>query len=491
MATYRRTIITLDDNTAKKDYMLFAVFEKLWPGMEKPQCQLHCIHKGVDNAKRFDVGVHVDEIDEQNEIVDNPLPYVKLNNPVEMMWGKMYRDPDQGVEGFLLKKEHEDIDSVTDVLPITQSVQKVWCWFDMQRKMYSFLEANNISLAKIGKYTKSKLGIDICENELHIGCIYVVHYSIIKSVHVETIPMMPAVRCEIDWWEPAQEDVYIRVTERIIDKRSTPHQSIVAVKSGDKFALVQMDTRPKRIDIDITTAYDEKLFFLRNIAFLSTIADSNPKPEGKHTLATSAKQKAIGLEHYLRPAILNKEAIIQKQKMEFVFFDGDPNKKDENKAQAKACVERMISMAEKNVVIADPYFSKNQFDEYIAPLNNSELQISIVNCKEQMEEVASARTKASGVKVTWQEVISELGAAVTAYNAGGKSKAIVYCIQGQGRLHDRFVLTDNEGWIIGSSLSEFGGRGCSIVKLSESAHKTVNDLLQGWCDDRTVSDIIG
>ena len=151
----------------------------------------------------------------------------------------------------------------------------------------------------------------------------------------------------------------------------------------------------------------------------------------------------------------------------------------------------MISRAEKKIVIADPYFSKMQFDEYIALLEDSKLDICIVNCKEQLEEVARRLSKARETTVTWQDVVNEIRVSVENYNGKGKvSKVTVYVIQGQGRLHDRFVMTETEGWMIGSSLSEFGNRACCIVKLSDSAMQQLNELVSTWCEDRAVSDKI-
>ena len=117
MSKYRRTIITLDDTQSGKDYMLLAIFEKLWPDMQNLcAVAIHKIHKGVDGAGRFNVGVHVDEVDIQVNVEDDPLPHVRLHTPVDMLWGDIHRDPDQGVAGFRLKKDHEDLDSITTLL---------------------------------------------------------------------------------------------------------------------------------------------------------------------------------------------------------------------------------------------------------------------------------------------------------------------------------------------------------------------------------------
>ena len=63
MSIYRRTIITLDDTQTKIDYMLFCVFERLWPDMISPNSyHKHPKGKNFNNDNRFDICVHVDEI---------------------------------------------------------------------------------------------------------------------------------------------------------------------------------------------------------------------------------------------------------------------------------------------------------------------------------------------------------------------------------------------------------------------------------------------
>ena len=110
------------------------------------------------------------------------------------------------------------------------------------------------------------------------------------------------------------------------------------------------------------------------------------------------------------------------------------------------------------------------------------LEITIVNCKEQLEVVAH------GLQKQFHEIENELKTLVASFNANVNGNNVaIYCITGQGRLHDRFVLTEEEGWQIGSSLSEFGTRACCIIKLFDSAHMELANLLRGWCNDGSVS----
>ena len=62
MVQYRRTILTLDDTQMGIDYMLFCVFEKLWPDMVSPiPLHYHPLGKNFNDDGRFDICAHVDE----------------------------------------------------------------------------------------------------------------------------------------------------------------------------------------------------------------------------------------------------------------------------------------------------------------------------------------------------------------------------------------------------------------------------------------------
>lgn len=63
MSMYRRTIVTLDDTQTGIDYMMFCVFEILWPDMVSPNpLHQHLIGKDFNSDGRYYIGVHVDEV---------------------------------------------------------------------------------------------------------------------------------------------------------------------------------------------------------------------------------------------------------------------------------------------------------------------------------------------------------------------------------------------------------------------------------------------
>ena len=62
------------------------------------------------------------------------------------------------------------------------------------------------------------------------------------------------------------------------------------------------------------------------------------------------------------------------------------------------------------------------------------------------------------------------------YATNGECKEMA----GDGRIHDRFIITEKYGWIIGSSFGELGNRVCSIIKMSDAIRLHILRIFEGW-----------
>lgn len=61
-----------------------------------------------------------------------------------------------------------------------------------------------------------------------------------------------------------------------------------------------------------------------------------------------------------------------------------------------------------------------------------------------------------------------------------------HVVLGKGMVHDRFILLDNDGWLIGSSFNEFGNRASTIVKMPNSAFVTISNRVKSWIKDSSI-----
>lgn len=467
----------------KVDYMLYAVFEYIEPDMEDyGLMHVHKIKKTIDAANRFQLGVHIDDVKIQ-DVFPEPIAHVKLKNPVKVLAHDMRRDPDDGVPGFKLMKNHEDIDSLMSVLPERPCIHEVWAWFDVQRAIVHFLKANGIKLITLDSFINKYLGFKFSEHELHIGCIYVVKYGPIRNVKIESIPSMPAVRVEVSRRMHSNlGQLRVLVRECKLDKQSEQDAFEEFIPVNCCVAVVNMAKTPLKIDVDIFDQNNQQVYFLRKVTFLGGPVERKPNRVLK--ALGEAASNVIGLEDYLRPAILAKEREKEIANMEFIFFDGDRDSKknEQNKKSAHDCVMRILYSCKEECIICDPYFNHFNFNEYIIPISDLDISVRILNCKDQIKKVKLDDGRHAG-KVL-KETVDNYKAVNNKMNVECKVMA------GDGRIHDRFIITDKYGWIIGSSFGELGDRACSIIKMSDATRMEILRIFNEWWNSNDQSVIL-
>lgn len=170
--------------------------------------------------------------------------------------------------------------------------------------------------------------------------------------------------------------------------------------------------------------------------------------------------------------------------MEFIFFDGDRDtvKNAENKKRAYECVMKILNSCTEECVICDPYFNHYNFDEYILPIADNGINVRILNCKDQIKKVKTEDGILTG-KI--------MKPAFDKYNAEQhRTKVECKVMAGEGRIHDRFIITDKYGWIIGSSFGELGERACSIIKMSDATRDEILRIFNRWWDSNDNSLIL-
>ena len=75
------------------------------------------------------------------------------------------------------------------------------------------------------------------------------------------------------------------------------------------------------------------------------------------------------------------------------------------------------------------------------------------------------------------------------YNAivnGSKVKCRV--MRGQSDLHDRFLVVDNNVWILGTSLNNFGERATTIAMVPEESRAKIISKVDSWWFDDTITE---
>lgn len=243
--------------------------------------------------------------------------------------------------------------------------------------------------------------------------------------------------------------------------------------------------------------------------------------------------------HQQAAAILRSERNQQVSKREAQekherWFQGD-------KEEAVKLIRRLLLNANNRVLIVDPYFRRSEL-QFALGVSNSHVPIRILTSAEMLNEVSNdscppnlkkVRCILNCFEVQREKVLplarktldvvtglsdaignhfkksindvlgnniilhgEELLGAVESANAQPKANPLELrvMIGGRPEVHDRFLLVDNNLWLLGSSLNEFGSRGTMIVpviyptfiedRLEDNWRRAVS--LKDWVEEKRV-----
>lgn len=153
-------------------------------------------------------------------------------------------------------------------------------------------------------------------------------------------------------------------------------------------------------------------------------------------------------EHKRYLASLEKERI-------FIYFAG----KEEEKERAAQVVRELIASAKERCVICDPYFSKKDFLNYGIHVTSVNLVLKIVT------SAAFLKTKVDGeTELRQGKLLHEILKDMSKHHI----PVMCYVLKGtKSPLHDRFIVIDDEVYLLGSSLSEFGSRATTLYRVPD------------------------
>lgn len=152
-----------------------------------------------------------------------------------------------------------------------------------------------------------------------------------------------------------------------------------------------------------------------------------------------------------------------EQSLDFVFFDGEKEKTEENHQRAQVCVERIINQTKEVCYICDSYFDVDTLCQFIAPIKMPSVEVRVISSKERLGADDKERLK------------------LKAGEMREKGIANVRCRMLKGEksaLHDRFIVADEKVWMLGCSLNEFGKRATTLIRVPSRYCKK----LIGWAE---------
>jgi hypothetical protein len=118
-------------------------------------------------------------------------------------------------------------------------------------------------------------------------------------------------------------------------------------------------------------------------------------------------------------------------------------------------VQTLLRGATSRIIIADPYLSELQVDQFLYAVYGEEINVSILTTNQAFN------TKDKNSK---QDALASFMDSLAQLKKHQKLEPKVTVIP-ESALHDRFLIVDSDVWFVGSSLNSLGEKSSMIVRL--------------------------
>lgn len=489
----RRTIITID--TKDGTFIpVFVVMEVLYPDMQDYNNPgLNKRAKSFEKDKEENLSITIEEVTDSD-------PF-KLSGSFGnlTLLGDYVEEPGDGCT-MLLPVDGNYNNSLEQVLPVRTCPKRVKAYIDKDRVVSNFISGKSRLQNQLKQLSQDYLGFDLNMYPEHIGNIYVVEYNPVFSKISFSGSESPAgLIGKVTYRKDAiDKNLSIVVTDY---HSKYPVYEVKEELHGKTAWAIDLPAPPHRLSIKVYDGCGELIYHATDVVFIRKIAfdmqvqkmEVHLKHQGKksrdnYEVTIPKYEQANGgyagfknephFHEYFAVADTLSRQQADKDALNFVFFDGDPNRVDENVTEAKECVRKMLNKGRECCYICDPYFNENDFVNYVYFVTNLGVDLKILNCKDSLSTNADESLR----------IRKALANKINEYNKM-MGRNIVECrtMKGQG-FHDRFVYADEMGWLMGSSFSEFGHRTTTISRIPNTHQKQILKEIKLWWDDNSKSE---
>ncbi len=464
------TTVALQDKTSKQEnvfYNIYSVVEFCPENQEKSERieneEYSCVRYAVNN--KYNVIIQRDFLDE----VQGGLVFYRGKGNIHQLPKDVLQDFEPLMEEppnehcILFDANEEKV--LRKVLPHFDC--SVWLAMKMSPSERFLSLLTEEERWEVGKFIEQNLGIPLALYTEFWGAIFLcaktidlqsIEYQLGKDRSSLLVSLLPSE--DIDFFHGEIE---------LYDERRYGTGFYVREKIRQRRFFIQFPYEPERLHVRV---YDEnhQLIIDSSGNFLQKINFCMGIQSAYRVFQHGESKTEIPLKEYEKFSVGNHidgaadRAMKAEQKRYlssleknrvFLYFAG----KEEEKERAAQIVKELIAKATERCIICDPYFSSRDFLTYGIQVTSLDIILKIIT------SAAFLRSKVDeGTELCQGETLNEV--LTTVFNQGMEVRC--YVLKGRkSPLHDRFIVVDDEVYLLGSSLSEFGSRATTLYRVPD------------------------
>jgi hypothetical protein len=146
-------------------------------------------------------------------------------------------------------------------------------------------------------------------------------------------------------------------------------------------------------------------------------------------------------------------------------------------------IQHILSNAKRDAMIVDPYFTAAQVPVWLPSVVRQGVAIRVLTSKAglRQQSIDGLSLKGSDLEA---EHLNRLNSGLQAAQTQRLVNPTTVRVM-RGKLpvvHDRFIVVDDQVWLLGASLNEFGTRGTMLVELP-IPREVSSELEKVWADE--------
>lgn len=372
----------------------------------------------------------------------------------------------------LIPSSTEENFAIRDILPKRKTSTRVCSLLDLKMKCFSMFTENE--LTKIDGFAYELLGVSLLKYSEYFGSIILCFAN-------------PVLRYIKERMSESKNQIVIQLFERknktiiggkieISDERISG-KGFIIVKDIEKASfIVNIPCPPDKLKVRIFNNYGTLIEetsghfmgeFHMSIGFLAgkrkfELENDEGKSEEFEIDIVNYESRRYKEKNTAQNTMIksnkNRELDSLEERREFIYFPGNDL---ESKKKARMIVRELIGKSRERCIICDPYLSGKDVSQYALFINHSNVEIKLLGSAKYLSETMGGEAKSNGdkLKKTIDNIVSQ--------DKTLKINCHVLLGNKKSPLHDRFIIVDDDVYLLGSSLSEFGSRATTLFKTPD------------------------
>ncbi|CAH1213020.1 hypothetical protein PAECIP111893_03613 [Paenibacillus plantiphilus] len=396
----------------------------------------------------------------------------------------------------LVSNNSDKANAILDLLPNRPVSIRVCSLFDLQGVTLNSFSAKDKQI--IEKFSIEVISVNLLDYEEYMGGVVLCFANSYLREFKESINN-EGNKVLLDFRERENKSI-IGGKVLIVDERVQGNGFELNIKITETKMVIPIPCSPQELRTIIyspngTILEDMKGSFIQG--FITNASISGPTRRITHTRKDGVEEEIIvetrnPFNSFPSPPVLSvtqklrlseERRMLNKLEKEhvFIYFPGG----ESSLQHAKTVIRKLLGSANSRCVICDTYLSGDDIIRFATLVSNTDVSIQLLSSQFFLKKNFDGSSISN---LTHGEKMSKVLESILYQDRSLRIEAKLLLGSNKSPLHDRFLILDDEVYMLGSSLNEFGSRATTLFRIPDPS-RLINQVEDWWQDDKMTIDL--